>query len=87
MGFEGILSGPDFPEAQCKGTYDKFFPEAKSPEVLHKQLAECKAICDSCIHKKECYDYALTIPLNWGFWGGVFIGSQANPINTNQGIR
>jgi hypothetical protein len=62
--------------------YDKFFPENKSADTFNQQVAECKAICNTCIHKKECYDNALTIPLNWGVWGGQLIARESAPINT-----
>lgn len=76
MGIEGILNGPDFSEAKCKGSGDTFFPEAKSKMELHQQLSDLKFVCQTCpyfYNGNPCLKYAKSIPGNWGFWGGEWL--------------
>lgn len=61
---------PRFEKAQCATVEDKdlFFPDNRTSEaeILH----QLKAICRSCIHEKECLEYALEKQIPYGVWGG-----------------
>jgi len=35
------------------------------------ELAEAQAICDRCVVRVKCLEYALDEHLDWGVWGGV----------------
>jgi hypothetical protein len=59
---------PDFPEALCQGTYDKFHPE---PTASDEQIHELKSICASCPEYLKCRDYALDQRITGGVWGGL----------------
>lgn len=56
-------------EANCFGTdTEAFFPE-KNVWGWDNRLA--KELCQSCMVKKECLDYALLYPDLEGIWGGT----------------
>jgi WhiB family redox-sensing transcriptional regulator len=68
--FEFFVDLPRFDNAKCADVEDKdfFFPDgrAQEAEILH----QLKAICTSCIHEKECLEYALEKQIPYGVWGG-----------------
>lgn len=68
MRFE--IDSPDFPQAQCATIDDKdfFFPKSGKQEA--ERLPQLRAICASCIHEKECLEYATEKQIDYGFWGG-----------------
>lgn len=68
MRFE--IDSPDFPQAQCATMDDKdfFFPKSGKQEA--ERLPQLRAICASCIHEKECLEYATEKQIDYGFWGG-----------------
>lgn len=68
MNFE--IDAPDFPEAKCATIEDKdfFFPKVGKQEA--ERLPQLRAICASCIHEKECLEYATEKQIDYGFWGG-----------------
>lgn len=43
---------------------DLFFPERGAP------TQQAKAVCQGCVVKDECLDYALTNGEKFGIWGG-----------------
>lgn len=56
--------------ANCKGLTHKMFPKA------HKDISyipEARALCDNCLVKKECLEYALEFPVAdmHGIWAGM----------------
>ena len=59
---------PDFPEALCRGTYDKFHPESTATPA---QIKELKSICSQCPELLKCRKYALDQKIPGGFWGGL----------------
>lgn len=61
---------PRFDDAQCAKFIDRnlFFPEGKNQQA--ERLPRLKAICASCIHSKECLEYALAKQIPFGIWGG-----------------
>ncbi len=61
---------PKFPQAKCAEVEDKdmFFPDNRKQEA--ERLHQLKAICASCIHAKECLEYALEKQIPHGIWGG-----------------
>ena len=68
--FEFFVDLPRFDNAQCAEIEDKdfFFPDARAQEA--ERLPQLKAICASCIHEKECLEYALEKQIPYGVWGG-----------------
>ena len=68
--FEFFVDLPRFEEAKCAEIEDKdfFFPDGRSQEA--ERLHQLRAICSSCIHEKECLEYALEKQMPYGFWGG-----------------
>jgi len=68
--FEFFVDLPRFDNAQCADIEDKdlFFPDNRTQEA--ERLHQLKAICSSCIHEKECLEYALEKQIPYGIWGG-----------------
>jgi WhiB family redox-sensing transcriptional regulator len=68
--FDFFVDLPRFAEAKCADVEDKdlFFPINRIQEA--ERLHQLKAICASCIHEKECLEYALEKQIPYGFWGG-----------------
>lgn len=61
---------PRFDSALCV-TFDNlnmFFPDGPADET--KRLPELRAICRSCIHRKECLEYSIREDIPYGIWGG-----------------
>jgi hypothetical protein len=69
-GFDFFVDFPRFDEAKCADIEDKdlFFPDNRTQEA--ERLHQLKAICSSCIHEKECLEYALEKQITHGIWGG-----------------
>ena len=67
---EFFIDLPKFSNALCKDVEDKdlFFPDNRAQEA--ERLHQLKAICASCIHSKECLEYALEKQIPYGVWGG-----------------
>lgn len=61
---------PKFPQAKCAEVEDKdlFFPDNRKQEA--ERLLQLKAMCESCIHRMECLEYALEKQIPHGIWGG-----------------
>lgn len=68
--FDFFVDLPRFDEAKCADVEDKdlFFPDNRTQEA--ERLHQLKAICASCIHSKECLEYALEKQIPYGIWGG-----------------
>ena len=68
--FDFFVDLPRFDEAKCADVEDKdlFFPDNRTQEA--ERLHQLKAICASCIHEKECLEYALEKQISYGIWGG-----------------
>ena len=68
--FDFFVDLPRFVEAKCADIQDKnlFFPDNRTQEA--ERLHQLKAICTSCIHEKECLEYALEKQITHGIWGG-----------------
>lgn len=69
FGFEepDLLSLPSFMDlGACQGLDpDIFFPDRG------ESLRPAKAVCDKCIVKDECLEYALASGERFGVWGGT----------------
>lgn len=66
MTVEGMsIERPDFPRAACIGQTDVMYPGRGG------DFERAKAICDGCVHKAECLDFALENFEKFGIWGGV----------------
>jgi len=62
---------PRFPFAECAKNGidpDIFFPDNKqeTAEVIHA----LRKICNQCVHRKECFTYAIREGINHGVWAG-----------------
>ena len=68
--FDFFVDLPKFDSAKCADIEDKdlFFPDNRTQEA--ERLHQLKAICASCIHSKECLEYALEKQIPYGVWGG-----------------
>jgi WhiB family redox-sensing transcriptional regulator len=62
-----LFASPAFMDlGSCRGMDpDIFFPDRG------ESLAPAKAICDGCIVKDECLDYAVENVERFGVWGGA----------------
>jgi len=68
---EFLSDSPKFPNALCAKLENKdyFFPDGKIVEA--ERLPELQAICNICIHRKECLEYAIKEKIPYGIWGGT----------------
>jgi len=64
------IDAPEFPQAICATIDDKdfFFPKSGKQEA--ERLPQLRALCATCIHEKECLEYATEKQIDYGFWGG-----------------
>lgn len=61
-----------FSEAHCKGAgVDMFFFEDRRDREARQRVQEAKEICKKCPVIKQCLNYALEAPMEWGVWGGL----------------
>jgi WhiB family redox-sensing transcriptional regulator len=65
-----LCDAPNFAQAVCATVEDKdfFFPDGRTDEA--ERLPQLKALCASCIHRKECLEYAISRQIPYGIWGG-----------------
>lgn len=57
--------------ASCQDTDpDLFFPVGTTGPAL-EQIASAKAVCDACLAKEPCLEFALTTNQDSGIWGGT----------------
>ena len=55
--------------AGCKGmSLDVFFDD--EPKTMHKSAQIAIKICNDCLVKQECLDYALEMNITAGIFGG-----------------
>tara|TARA_X000000368_G_C22624696_1_gene533811 strand:- start:187 stop:501 length:315 start_codon:yes stop_codon:yes gene_type:complete len=55
-------------KAACAGVpTEVFFPGYNARE----NTSEARNICKKCPVVKECLDYALEVPIDFGIWGGL----------------
>ena len=68
---EFISDSPKFKDALCARIEDKdyFFPDGRVNEA--ERLSELQSICNICVHRKECLEYAIKERLSYGIWGGA----------------
>lgn len=61
---------PRFENALCAELEDQdlFFPDGKAEET--KRLPQLRAICRSCVERKECLEYSIREEIPYGIWGG-----------------
>lgn len=64
------IKTPSFPEAICSTLEDKDFFFPKEGKQEKERLHQLRQYCGSCIHRKECLEYALNEEIRFGFWGG-----------------
>lgn len=60
-------------KAQTRARYDRFFPQLIRGDPDQQEVAqnvhEARALCYSCLVRRECLDYALANE-KFGIWGG-----------------
>ena len=73
---------PKLPQAKCRDIDNPnlFFPESRAEE--RKSLQAIRAMCDGCIERKECLDYALDQEIPYGIWGGFTTEQRKRMLNT-----
>jgi hypothetical protein len=61
---------PQLPNAACReiDNPDLFYPNTDEEE--RKSLEVIRPMCDGCIERKECLDYALEEQIPYGIWAG-----------------
>ncbi len=79
--FEFLPQIPLLPEAKCKGIEDAniFFPESRQQE--RKTLPTIRKLCDGCIERKECLEYALDNEIPYGIWAGFTAEERRRMLN------
>ena len=56
--------------ANCKGKTKLFFaPKAERPQARARREAKAKSLCDGCMVRSECREFART-NREYGYWGG-----------------
>lgn len=62
---------PLLSQAKCRDIEnpDIFFPEGKVEEANSLPIA--RSICEGCIERKECLEYALAENIPFGIWAGT----------------
>jgi WhiB family redox-sensing transcriptional regulator len=56
--------------ANCKGkTHLYFAPKAERPQARARREAKARTLCDNCIVKQTCRDFAR-VNREYGLWGG-----------------
>ena len=56
--------------AMCRDTDPElFFPVGTTGQAL-LQIAKAKSVCDECLVKGECLDFAMETNQDTGIWGG-----------------
>jgi len=54
--------------ASCKDTDPElFFPIGTTGQALI-QISEAKVVCDECVVRDKCLDFALETNQDWGIW-------------------
>ena len=48
-----------------------FFPLSATRVDINRALKVAGPICDSCVVRQECYDFAVQNNERYGIWGGV----------------
>ena len=84
--FEFFVDLPRFDKAKCADVEDKdlFFPDNRTQEA--ERLHQLKAICASCIHEKECLEYALEKQIPYGIWGGSSPADRDAVVVKDKGV-
>jgi len=84
--FEFFVDLPRFDNAKCADVEDKdlFFPDNRTQEA--ERLHQLKAICSSCIHEKECLEYALEKQIPYGIWGGSTPADRDAVVVKDKGV-
>ena len=75
---EFLSDSPKFPNALCANLDDKnyFFPVGRVAEA--ERLPSLQAICNACLHRKECAEYAIKEKIPYGIWGGTTFAMRKN---------
>lgn len=85
--FDFLPTIPLLPEAKCKDIEDAniFFPESRAEE--RKSLPAIRSMCDGCIERKECLEYALDNEIPYGIWAGFTPEQRKRMLNARNAPR
>ena len=69
--FRGPIGDIDWTQfANCKGKTHLFFaPKAERPQARARREAKARSLCDKCVVKDTCRDFAR-VNHEYGLWGG-----------------
>lgn len=63
---------PKFDNANCLSVGDPELFFVNSAEKHAKaQIKAAKKVCENCVHKLQCLDFAMTNEIRYGVWGGL----------------
>ena len=75
-------------DAICKGMgCEYFFPIETKGDTAKLNNAIVKAICEQCIVRHECLDYALDTNQKFGIWGGLTESERSNLSQSSKDKR
>jgi WhiB family redox-sensing transcriptional regulator len=65
------LTTPQFKYARCAegDNPDLWFPDSR--EDRKRDIPQAKKLCNDCVHRLECLEFALENDLREGVWGGL----------------
>ena len=63
---------PKFNNANCLSVGDPelFFP-ISAEKNAKEQIRAAKRVCENCVHKMQCLDFAVNNEIREGIWGGL----------------
>ena len=82
------LPMPRFENPKCANPSldkDLFFPDSQAE--LAERLPLLREICDTCDHKAECLDYAITESIKDGVWGGFSPDQRKSFARKRRGMK
>ncbi|HET9893824.1 MAG TPA: WhiB family transcriptional regulator [Streptosporangiaceae bacterium] len=57
--------------AACKAADPELFFPVSEKGKAERDVARARAVCDSCLVRKQCLDYAMATAEANGIWGGL----------------
>jgi WhiB family redox-sensing transcriptional regulator len=58
-------------DARCRDTDPGLFFPVGTTGLAVEQIANAKAVCDTCVCKAACLEFALSTNQDTGVWGGT----------------
>lgn len=86
MPLDALFNFPKFPKAKCAQVddLDFFFPDSQLQ--LENRWPRIMELCGSCIHQKECLNYAVENHIEDGIWAAT-TGDQRKLMTTKKEDR